>query len=126
MDTLVLEDGSPFELDKVYSITTTAFLSLGKDGFDAFVDPCVETVEEDHDMEMTVQQLLHFFLRNFARTPAEMERLKATKFHPIFMRRLEMMNTTMDNKCSETGYINICPKVEGRVVNIGEPMTHND
>ncbi len=36
------------------------------------------------------------------------------------------MNTSIANIDSETGYINICPKIDGRIVNIRPPIIHED
>ena len=55
-------------MDKIYTVCTTFFLSLGKDGFDAFNDPEVTDMTGDIDEAMTTQDLLHHFLQNFSRT----------------------------------------------------------
>ena len=39
IDTFMMGDGSPFDPEKTYSVATTNFLTLGKDGFEAFLDP---------------------------------------------------------------------------------------
>jgi len=36
------------------------------------------------------------------------------------------MNTTIDNRCPETGHILIKPELEGRTVNVRETIIHND
>jgi len=44
MDTFTDGNGAPFDLEKVYTVATTNFLTLGKDGFEAFLDPEVKSV----------------------------------------------------------------------------------
>ena len=41
---MILEDGTIMDLDKTYSVSTKAFLVAGKDGFDNFLDPSIETI----------------------------------------------------------------------------------
>jgi len=36
------------------------------------------------------------------------------------------MNTTIDNRCTKTGHILLCPKLEGRTINVREAIIHND
>ena len=54
MDTLLHDDGTPFDLERSYSVACTNFLTLGKDGFDAFLDPSVEDMTGDVDEAMSV------------------------------------------------------------------------
>jgi len=66
-------------------------------------------------------------LRNFRRTEGErIDSLKKTPYYPIFLERLEMMHTSQETRSEETGYILICPKEEGRIINVQPPLTHND
>jgi hypothetical protein len=44
----------------------------------------------------------------------------------IFEKRLKMLNASTEERDPETGFIIINPKVEGRVVNIREKLTHED
>ena len=37
----------------------------------------------------------------------------------IFEQRLKYMHTSVENRDNESGYIKICPKVEGRIINVG-------
>jgi len=53
-DTLKLVDGTAFDMNAIYTVGTTFFLSLGKDGFDAFNDPAVEDITGSMDEAMTV------------------------------------------------------------------------
>ena len=126
MDTFFMQDGSPLDLDKVYTVATTQFLTLGKDGFDAFLDPAVEDATGQLDEAITVQELIKQFLRNFRRTPARVDDLKPLKYYPIFLERLQMMGTSVDNRDEENGFMIIAPKVDGRIINIQPPIEHND
>lgn len=40
--------------------------------------------------------------------------------------RLEKLNTNIDNRCDETGFIRISPKVDGRITSLGDPIEHAD
>lgn len=40
--------------------------------------------------------------------------------------RIEKLNTNLDNRCPQTGFIKINPKVEGRIINLAEPIQHAD
>ena len=116
-----------------YTVATTGFLSLGKDGFEAFLDPSIVDLSVDSydDDDMTVEDLLHYFFRNFKRNKEETERLKKTKFYQIFTKRLEMFNTKIENRHNvsypnKASYVMINPTVEGSIVNIRPPLTHKD
>lgn len=54
MDTFTLEDGTAIDMEKMYSVSSTHFLTLGKDGFEAFLDPAVEDLTLDLDEAITV------------------------------------------------------------------------
>ena len=43
-ESMVMDDGTPMDLDKTYSVSTKAFLVAGKDGFDDFLDPAIEVI----------------------------------------------------------------------------------
>ena len=53
-ETLVMEDGSPFEMDKLYSVAAKKFIMSGKDGYDDFLDESIlsmpPSVEEAWDI----------------------------------------------------------------------------
>ena len=103
--TLTSEDGSPFDLDKSYTLAVTDFIALGKDGFEAIVDPAVEELPPSPDEAFTMIDILKHFLRNFRRVGEELDRLKKTPFFPIFEKRLKLMHTSLENRCPETGWI---------------------
>ena len=43
---MILDDGTPMDLDKTYSVSTKGFLAAGKDGFDDFLDPAIERIPQ--------------------------------------------------------------------------------
>ena len=54
MNTLKFNDGKSLDMNEIYTVGTTFFLSLGKDGFDAFNDPAVEDLTGDMDEAISV------------------------------------------------------------------------
>ena len=36
------------------------------------------------------------------------------------------MGTNIDNRCPDGKFIRISPKIEGRIVNLGQPIIHDD
>jgi len=44
----------------------------------------------------------------------------------IFKERLALAHTSLENRCAETGFIRIAPKVQGRILNIRDPIEHDD
>lgn len=100
MDTFLMEDGTPFDIERTYTVATTSFLTLGKDGFEAFLDPGVEDATGQLDEAITVQELIKQFLRNFRRTPQRVEELKPLKYYPIFEERLKKFNASVEKRDS--------------------------
>ena len=49
-----MADGSQFDSEKIYTVATTTFLTLGKDGFEAFLDEAVEDDTGQLDEAITV------------------------------------------------------------------------
>lgn len=125
-DSITMHDGSPFDMDKEYIVATKSFLALGKDGFTAFIDESVEKLPpiwgED---EPTEHEIFLTWARNFRKKAWGIAAL-APRAQARFKSRLELFHTKMSNRDQELGFIKICPKVEGRVENIREPMTHED
>jgi 2',3'-cyclic-nucleotide 2'-phosphodiesterase (5'-nucleotidase family) len=85
IESLVLEDGTPMDLERSYSVATKHFVTAGKDGFDDFLDPAIEELPPAGDEALEVQVIFDNFLKNFRRSNAELEELcKSPKFNRIF------------------------------------------
>ncbi len=65
------------------------------------------------------------WFRNFGKTAEQLAELPEERT-VIFENRLKLMNTSTEDRDPETGFIKFNPKVEGRVVNIREALTHED
>ena len=63
-----MPDGTPVDLEKMYSVATIEMVALGKEGFDAFLDPNVKDVSgslDDENEIVAVDFMLGKFLTNF-------------------------------------------------------------
>ena len=38
--------------------------------------------------------------------------------------RLALLNTNIDNRCPDTGFVKIAPRANGRIVCLGDPIEH--
>jgi hypothetical protein len=76
-------------------------------------------------MAPTIQEIVKSWFNSFAKTDEEISKMpqKALK---TFERRLKMLNTSVENRCPEGKYIKISPVIESRIINIGNPVKHND
>lgn len=73
MDTFVMEDGTPFDLDKSYSVAAKYFLTSGKDGYDDFLDPSIEDLAPTLDEALSIQEIYISFLKNFRKSNEEID-----------------------------------------------------
>lgn len=76
METLVSDDGEPFDLEKEYTIATLKFLASGKDGFTMFTDPSVKNLPPVFGLEDPfIQGVMMEWSRNFRKTDEEIANL---------------------------------------------------
>ena len=116
---LTTTEGVPIDPEKYYSLAAKYFLTTGKDGYSAFQDPSVIYPPNfSHDGLPVFQEVLKNWLKNFRKNEKELERMPA-RAKKIFQQRLKYMHTSVDNRDAESGYIKICPRVEGRIINVG-------
>jgi 5'-nucleotidase len=60
-ESFVKSDGSPIEMDKIYSLACKYFLQTGKDGFTTFLEPSIERMFTDYKECPTIQTCLRNF-----------------------------------------------------------------
>lgn len=124
MDTLVEAEGNPFDVEKEYTVAIPTFMTLGKDGYTAFLDPSVEKLKAIWgDEPPSMHAVLLAWSKNFRKKPWGIAAL-APRVLTRFKRRLQLFGTKISNRDEETGCIKISPKIEGRIVNIRDPITH--
>ena len=64
------------------------------------------------------------FFNSFAKSDAEIEAMPQ-RARTIFEQRLSMLGASKDNR-SNDGYIKMTPTLVRRIVNVGEPVKHED
>ena len=64
------------------------------------------------------------FFKSFAKSDAEIEAMPQ-KARMIFEQRLSMLGASKEDR-SEDGYIKITPTLKRRIVNVGDPVKHED
>lgn len=111
-------------MDKNYTLTVKYFLLAGKDGYDAFLDPSIEVLSDVEE----APTLPRVFLKHLSRLQMKKKDFEKMpeKDRNKTLTRLGMLNTDIDNRCKETGYIRVSPKVDGRIKCLGEPIEHAD
>jgi len=65
------------------------------------------------------------WFKSFQKTDTEIENLppKALK---ILTDRMACLHASKNNRAQDTGFIKFGSKVEGRIINIGDKLEHND
>lgn len=110
-------------MDTYYTMASKYFMTTGKDGFSAFLDKSVIKVTEK-DQSPTIQEIMKNFFKSFAKSDAEIEAM-SQKARTIFEQRLTMLGASRDVR-SDDGYIKIAPTLQRRIVNVGDPVKHED
>ena len=120
-ESFVKTDGTPIEMDQKYTLGCKYFLQTGKDGYDTFLDPTIEKLFDDYKECPTIQETYIKFFKNSCKSNEEIEQMSG-KAKQTFFKRLEMFNASVDKRDEKTGYIIVNPKVEDRIINVGEPI----
>ena len=125
-DTVTMSDGSAFDPEKEYVVAIKSFMKLGKDGYTMMLDPSiVDLPPVKGDDDPTIQEIFVQFFKRAMKKDAELDSLPADS-RARFNRRLELFGTNQKNRDPATGAIKIKPMVDGRIVNIREPVQHED
>ena len=125
MESLKTDKDEPFEMEKLYTVATKYYISMGKDGFSMFQDPSVETLPPHTDECRSIQDVLIQFFSNFRKSEEEIDQMPECAKR-IFEHRLIQFGSSRQNRCPKTGFIHINPQVDGRIIEIGEPIKHMD
>lgn len=121
-DSFVDENDVPVDLEKLYSLAIDSFLSKGKDGFSAILDPAV--IKSDSEIvELGVVDMIKNWLNNFKKSNEEIQKMSDNK-KAFLNKQLEVMNTSIENRDSDTGWIKIQPRTSGRVICINGSIEH--
>lgn len=123
-DSVVFDSGETLEKDKIYSLSVKYFLLAGKDGYDAFLDPSIELLSNIEE----APTLPRVFLKHLSRlqmSKPEFEKM-LDKDKNKTLTRLSLLNTDIDNRCADTGFVKIAPKEDGRIICLGDPIEHAD
>jgi len=82
-------------------------------------------LQENRENLPSLQDLVKAWFKSFQKTDAEIESLppKALK---ILNDRMKCLHTSKDNRAENTGFIKFSSKVEGRIINMGDKLEHND
>ena len=80
------EEGNPIEMEKYYTLASKYFIATGKDGYTTFLDPGIRRIG-NWDEAPLIQDIIANFLKNFSKTPEELDHLTPLA-RAIFERRL--------------------------------------
>jgi hypothetical protein len=121
----VTTNNEAIDMDRYYTLSAKNFMVQGKDGYRAFLDPSVQTLQENRENLPSLQDLVKTWFKSFQKTDAEIEKLppKALK---ILQDRIKCLHASQSDRDEDTGFIKFSSKVEGRIVNIGDKLEHND
>jgi 5'-nucleotidase len=121
--------GAPLDPERKYKFVTTAYLALGKDGYDAFADPSVKTlVDEENGATVPTVLRNHFRMINVVGKLAGIKKPTGEDHAKKMASRLlsrkkaatESEDPSEDGDQSSLSAPTIAPKVEGRIINIRE------
>lgn len=117
------EKGEPIDMDKIYTLALMQFFTAGKDGNEALLDPTVQNHGPPLDEAPTIQSIIMQFLEKLAFSKEQIEKFDENRMNK-FNGRLSMMNTSIDNRCNETGLIKLVPRTSGRITCLGPELEH--
>jgi len=72
-----------------------------------------------------IQQTVLNHLKSLQKTNEEIEAMPENQRQRL-LDRLTLLNTNINNRCPESGFIMIAPKKDGRIECTGKPLVHQD
>lgn len=121
LDSIKDSEGTDFDVDKIYSVAVNNYLAQGKDGFEAFLDPSIQKCNFTEEDEIDIREILAYFLKSFQKTEEE-EIASAEASRQIMRERMKLLKSRMDQRCEVNNFLLVYPEVEGRIVNLGDPI----
>lgn len=108
-NSVFLDSGEPIELHKTYTLSMKYFLLAGKDGYNSFLNPSIELLSDIEE----APTLPRVFLKHLSRLQMSKEDFEKMlpKDKNKTLLRLQKLNTNVDNRCEETGFIKIAPGI---------------